>query len=174
MTALGFPPGSFDAAVCAFGIFFVEDMDKQLAHMASVVKPGGRVMISSFEENYFSPLKEKFFARIESFGVPPHPQAWRRIANEAGCKEFFMKAGLTDVEVLRKNVGYYLDSALDWWDIVWNAGLRRMVTRLSTEDQERFRQEHLAEVEGVRTDKGIWLDVEVLYTSGRKQAPVAK
>jgi len=32
-------------------------------------------------------------------------------------------------------------------DVVWNAGFRRMVSQLSTKDQERFKREHLDEVE---------------------------
>ena len=170
MQNLGFPVGQFDIAVCAFGIFFVEDMDAQLAHIVSAVKPGGRIMISCFEESYFYPLKEMFFTRIEAYGVPPHPQAWRRIANEAGSRDLFSKAGLTDIDVRKKNVGYNLRSAEDWWEIVWNAGLRRMVTRLNAEDRERFRSEHLQEVEALRTKEGIWLDVGVLYTIGTKPA----
>jgi ubiquinone/menaquinone biosynthesis C-methylase UbiE len=170
MQNLGFPIGLFDIAVCAFGIFFIEDMDAQLAHIVSAVRPGGRIMISCFEESYFYPLKEMFFTRIEAYGVPSHPQAWRRIANEAGSKELFHKAGLRDINVHKKNVGYNLRSADDWWEIVWNAGLRRMVTRLTAEDQERFKREHLQEVEALRTKEGIWLDVGVLYTIGTKPA----
>jgi SAM-dependent methyltransferase len=170
MQNLGFPASLFDIAVCAFGIFFVEDMDAQLSRIVSAVRPGGRIMISCFEESYFYPLKEMFFARIEAYGVSSHPQAWRRIANEAGCKDFFTKAGLKDIDVQKKNVGYNLRSAEDWWEIVWNAGLRRMVTRLTAEDQVRFKREHLQEVEALGTKEGIWLDVGVLYTIGTKPA----
>ena len=59
-------------------------------------------------------------------------------------------------------------SAGEWWDIVWNAGFRRLVAQLSQKDQERFKREHLEEVGTLRTDKGIWLDVGVLYTVGTK------
>jgi ubiquinone/menaquinone biosynthesis C-methylase UbiE len=170
MQNLGFPAGLFNVAVCAFGIFFVEDMDAQLSHIASAVKPGGRIMISNFQESYFHPLKDLMTKRLEIYGVQMPPQIWKRIANEAGCRQLFEKAGLTDIRVEQKNVGYYLDNAGQWWDIVWNAGYRRMVARLSAEDQERFKREHLQEVEALRTKKGIWLDVGVLYTIGRKPA----
>jgi ubiquinone/menaquinone biosynthesis C-methylase UbiE len=169
MASLGFPEHAFDAAVCAFGIFFADDMERQLSRIASVVKPGGRIMISSFQENYFSPLKELFFGRLAAYGAPAPPQTWRRIASEAGCREFFAQAGLLDVRVETKNVGYFLNSAEEWWDIVWNAGLRRMVTRLAPHEQERFKQEHVREVESLGTREGIWLDVGVLYTSGTKR-----
>jgi ubiquinone/menaquinone biosynthesis C-methylase UbiE len=168
MQNLDFPADRFDVAVCAFGIFFVEDMDAQISHIVSAVRPGGRIMISSFQESYLHPLKNIFFERLETFGVLQPPQTWRRISNEAGCRQLFEKAGLTDIHVDQKNVGYYLESEDEWWDIVWNAGFRRFVTRLSPQDQGRFRREHLKEIEVLRTDKGIWLDVGVLYTAGTK------
>jgi ubiquinone/menaquinone biosynthesis C-methylase UbiE len=162
MQELKFPAGTFDFAVCAFGIFFVMDMETQLAHIASMVKPGGRIMITSFIENYFQPLRDLLF------GVQNPPQAWKSVANETGCRQLFEKAGLTSIRVEQKNVGYYLESADEWWDIVWNAGFRRLVAQLSSPDQERFKREHLKEVGAHRTGKGIWLDVGVLYTVGTK------
>ncbi|MEK6698811.1 MAG: class I SAM-dependent methyltransferase [Nitrospirota bacterium] len=169
MQALGFSDGTFDVAVCAFGIFFVEDMDLQLSHIVSAVKPGGRIMISNFQENYFHPLKDLMAKRLEAYGVQMPPQTWKRIANETGCRQLFEKAGLTNIRVEQKNVGYYLERADEWWDIVWNAGFRRMVARLSPPDQERFKKEHLEEIGALRTDKGIWLDAGVLYTVGTKE-----
>jgi ubiquinone/menaquinone biosynthesis C-methylase UbiE len=168
MQDLGFPDGAFDAAVCAFGIFFVNDMEAQLAHIASRVKPGGRVMISNFQESYFHPLKELFINRIAAYGVQDPPQAWKRIAHQAGCRQLFESAGLTNIRVEQKNFGYYLGNADGWWDIVWNVGFRRLVAQLSQQDQERFKQEHLEEIGKLGTDKGIWLDIGVLYTVGTK------
>jgi 2-polyprenyl-3-methyl-5-hydroxy-6-metoxy-1,4-benzoquinol methylase len=168
MQSLGFSENRFDIAVCAFGIFFVPDMEAQLVHISSRVKPGGRIMISNFQENYFSPLKELFFDRIAGYGVPDPPQTWKHIAHEQGCRELFENAGLTDIHVETKNIGYFLDSAEDWWSIVWNAGLRRMVNQLSATDQQRFKREHLREIEALGTEKGILLDIGVLYTAGTK------
>jgi len=166
MQNLGFSNRPFDAAVCAFGLFFVQDMETQLSHIASQVKPGGRVMISNFQESYFHPLKEMLMDRLAAYGVQSPPQAWKRIAHEEGCRQLFQTAGLEQITVEKKNVGYYLNDAGEWWDIVWNAGFRRLVSQLSEQDQERFKGEHLAEVEKLRTKDGIRLDVGVLYTTG--------
>ena len=111
MQDLPFPAGAFDAAVCAFGIFFVTDMETQLAHIASPVKPGGRVMTSNFQESYFHPLKDLFINRLSAYGVQNPPQAWKRIAHEEGCRRLFASAGLIDVRVEERNVGYHLGSA---------------------------------------------------------------
>jgi len=168
MQRLEFPDNSFDAAVCAFGIFFVEDMETQLAHIASKVRPDGEIAITSFQENYFSPLKELFYGRLAAFGVQSPPQTWKRIAHEDACRDLFAKAGLNRIDVEARNVGYYLNSAEDWWSIVWNAGLRRMVNQLPEQDRKKFKHEHLQEVDARRTGEGIWLDVGVLYTIGAK------
>ena len=166
MQALPVSERAFDAAVCAFGIFFVLDMEAQLAHIASRVRPGGRVMISCFQEGYFHPLKDLFIDRIKAYGVDNPPQAWKRIAQEEGNRQLFTSAGLDDVRVEARNVGYHLKDPAEWWDIVWNAGYRRLVAQLSAVDQERFKKEHLAEIETLRSPDGIWLDVGVLYTTG--------
>ena len=90
MTALGFPADSFDVALCAFGIFFVDDMDTQLAHIASVVKPGGKIVISSFQaEHYFHPFREMMIARLRSYAVAIPPPNWQRVGDEGACSALF-------------------------------------------------------------------------------------
>jgi ubiquinone/menaquinone biosynthesis C-methylase UbiE len=165
MTALEFPSATFDVAVCAFGLFFVEDMRTQLAHIASVVKPGGTVMVTGYhEDHYFHPLRELMLARLERYGVAIPPQTWKRIGNERACVALFDEAGLVNARVEARNVGYFLDGAEHWWDVVWNAGFRRLVGQLSPADLDRFKREHLEEVGGLTTTDGLWLDAGVLHT----------
>jgi len=171
MTALGFPSATFDVAVCAFGLFFVEDMRTQLAHIASVVKPGGTVMVTSYhEDHYFHPLRELMLARLERNGVAIPPQTWKNIGNERACVAMFDAAGLANPRVEARNVGYFLDGAERWWDVVWNAGFRRLVSQLSPAELDRFKQEHLREIEVLRTKDGLWLDVGVLCTLATRPA----
>ncbi len=168
MQDLGFPADSFDAAICSFGIFFVNDMDAQLSHIVATVKPGGQVAITSFQENYFQPLIKLMADRLTSYGAQMPPQTWKRIATEEGCRRLFEQTELQNIRVEQKNVGYYLDNADEWWDIIWNGGFRRLVNQLSVKDQERFRDEHLQEVNALKAKDGIWLDVGVLFTTGTK------
>lgn len=168
MQALRFEPATFDAAICAFGIFFVEDMESALAHIASKVKPGGTVAICNFQKDYFFPLRKLLMDRLAAYGVPLPPQTWERIATEAGCRELFEKAGLRDVRVEPKNMGYFLADENEWWDVVWNAGFRRMLSQLPPADLPRFRHEHLQEVAALVTPQGLWLDIGVLFTAGIK------
>jgi ubiquinone/menaquinone biosynthesis C-methylase UbiE len=115
MQALEFGKDKFDAVTCAFGIFFVEDMETQLSRIASTVKPGGTVAICNFQEDYFYPLKDLMSKKLAEYGIQQPPQPWKHIATEAGCKTLFEKAGIRDIRVEQKNMGYYLADETEWW-----------------------------------------------------------
>ncbi len=166
MQDLRFADASFDAAVCAFGIFFVEDMETTLAQIATKVRPGGAVAICNFQKDYFFPLRKLLTDRLAAHGVPLPPQTWERIASEAGCRTLFATAGLRDVRVEAKNMGYWLADENEWWDVVWNAGFRRMLSQLPAADLPRFRADHLREVAALKTPQGLRLDIGVLFTVG--------
>lgn len=168
MQAMEFTTAWFDVAICAFGIFFVDDMDTQLAHMAKMVKPGGTIAICNFQEDYFYPLRDLLIKKLKNYNIQQPSQVWTRIANDAGCKELFKKAEIHNIHVEQKNMGYFLSSEREWWDVIWNAGFRSLVSQLSPSDLERFRQEHMQEVAALKTKDGIWLDIGVLYTTGTK------
>lgn len=168
MQQLSFSDNVFDVATCAFGIFFVEDMEGQLKHIASKVKAGGKVAVTCFYDNAFLPLIDLFFQRIAQFSIEKPPLAWKRISTEERVGALFQTASLSKIKVQRKNVGYYLSSANEWWDLIWYAGFRALLNQLSPQQLEKFKAEHLAEIQSLATDEGIWLDVEVLYAVGIK------
>lgn len=168
MQSLTFPDGSFDAAVCAFGLFFVEEMERQLRHIAQKVRPGGKVLISCFYEGSFSPCVDLFLDLIEQYGIERPPLRWKRIATEKRCISLFRDAGLTEVRADRKDLGYFLESADKWWDVVWNGGFRGLVEQLPAGDTQKFRDEHLTEIEKLLTEDGIWLNLGVLHVAGTR------
>jgi ubiquinone/menaquinone biosynthesis C-methylase UbiE len=157
----------FDVATCAFGIFFVADMPAALAHIASAVKPGGKVVLSCFAVNYMEPLRTMLVERLEKeYGVQPTPPMWKQIGTEEGSHKLFSDAGLGDIKAEKRQMGYFLPNAEAWWQVIWNAGFRRMLTGLGPEALARFRADHLHEIDGLRTGEGIWMDVSVLFTCG--------
>ena len=136
--------------------------------MADKTKPGGTVVITSFTENTFLPLNEMFLDRIQQYGVELPPMTWKRIATKEKSVSLFNHAGLKNIKCHQIDAGYYLKSAEQWWDLLWNAGYRGLILQLSDEDTKQFKQEHLAEIQKLATDNGIWMDVNVLYTIGYK------
>jgi len=160
---------SYDAATCAFGIFFAPDMELQLREIAKNVKTGGKVALTVFHDEAFLPLVETFFARLKQYGVEIPPLLWQRIGTEAKLTALFQGAGLKDIRVNRKNLGYYLKDTEEYWDVIWYAGFRGLVNQLSERDLEVFKAEHLKEVQAISSKSGIWLNIDLLFAIGQKE-----
>lgn len=169
MQTLELTNNHYDAATCAFGIFFTTDMEQQLREISKKVKIGGKIAVSGFHDDAFLPIIETFFTRLRRYGVEISPLSWKRIGTEAKVSTLFQSVDLKNIRVKRKNIGYYLKNADEYWDIIWYAGFRGLVNQLSSCDLEVFKTEHLREVQAMSSKKGIWLNVEVLFTIGEKQ-----
>ncbi|MCI5144792.1 MAG: methyltransferase domain-containing protein [Candidatus Electrothrix sp. AR3] len=169
MQEIDFPDAHFDIVMSAFSIFFIEDMKKQLLHMREKVKYDGKIIIITFYENTFSPLIDLFLQRLKQYAIEPPVIAWRRVATQEQCISLFKEIRLDKVKNERLECGYYIKDASDWWYIIWNVGLRGLVDQLSPNELVQFKKEHLAEVQELASDQGIWLEMSALYTVGTQR-----
>jgi ubiquinone/menaquinone biosynthesis C-methylase UbiE len=169
MQALDFPDGHFDIAVSAFSIFFVDDMQKQLSHIAQKVKSGGKIIMTTFYENAFTPMIGIFLDHLKVYGIEPPTLTWKRVARRRHCNSLFMDAGLQHVRSERMEFGFYLENAFQWWHIVWNGGFRGLFNKMASDDLQQFKREHLGEIDRLASDRGIWLEMSVLYTLGSRK-----
>lgn len=166
---LNFSDNSFDRVICASGIFFFPDMLAGLRDWLRVIKPGGIVAFSSFGESAFNPMREMYANRIETYGVElPKSRGFHRLNTADKCRDLMQEAGIAAIDLHQEQLGYYLRDLDDWWDIILHTGFRHSLSQIEPEKLEQFKVEHLAEVEKLATDKGIWLDVPVFFTLGRK------
>ena len=167
-TALDFRSGYFDSVACAYALFFLPDMQAGLNEWRRVLKPGGSVMFTSFGPAAFRPMLDLFMARLAHHGVVTDPAASARLKDPARCRQLLTAAGLTDIEIVTEQLGYHLKDATDWWEIIYNAGFRGMLDKLAPHSRDVFQHEHVQEVEKLVTESGLWLDVETLFSFGRK------
>lgn len=159
----------FDVITCGFGLFFLPDMAAALQHWLRVLKPGGRIIFTSFTQNAFMPYAQQFRQGIEQLGIVlPANTAWQRLSDAAACQQLTTHAGFADAQSQITQMGYHLSSENDWWEIISNSGFRRFLDMLNTEQQQLFRVQHLAEIAQQKGKDGLWLDVEVIFTRARK------
>ncbi len=169
---LSYAEKSFDAVICAFGIFFLPEMLAGPREWKRVVREAGVVAFSAFGETAFQPISDLFEARMRAYGVTfpiaRHPFSWQRLMSLEQCLTLLQDAGLEQIEGRSEQLGYYLRTPQEWWEIVWNSGFRGPVSQLSPEHLEQFKMEHLAEVGQLATDQGIWLDIAAFFAWGHK------
>lgn len=165
---LDFPEGSFDVATSSFGLFFLADMTRALGNISDVVKPDGKIAISTFTGSAFEPMAEVFIKRYESYGKEVPPLSWRRLATPDLIEEQFKAVGINQVAVHHEPMGYRMTSAQMWWDVVWNAGWRSLLNQLTEEEQAEFKDVHMEEISELIGDEGVWFNTEVLIAIGEK------
>ncbi len=167
---LDFRAAYFDSVVCSYGLFFLPDMPAALREWQRVLKPSGGLMFTSFGAAAFRPMIDLFMARFEGYCPGARPVAASKLNTAELCREVLVSAGLTDVEVAGEPLGYHLKGATDWWEVVYNSGLRGLLDQLPADARFTFQREHMQEVGRLVTDQGLWLNVETLFSFGRKPA----
>lgn len=165
---LEFKSDYFDAVMCSFGIFFLPDMNAALSNWLRVLKPGGQVAFTIFGETAFKPMADLFRSQIEEYGVVFDDAAWQTLKHAQDCQDLLEAAGAVDIRVVEKQMGYHLNEASNWWDVIWNSGFRGYIEQLNPEQLNDFRTKHLQSVDELVTDKGLWMDVSVLFAGGKK------
>ncbi len=171
---LPFEDSSFDAVLCASSIFFLPDLAAALREWVRGVRPGGVVAFQGYGDTAFEPQSTLFERRIRGYGVtlasPTRPFSWQRLTAPDDYHSLLEETGCTRIIVREEQVGYFLTSPDEWWDIVWNSGFRGPVAQLAPDRLDQFKREHLAEVAELASDKGIWLDVPAIAAVGTRDA----
>jgi ubiquinone/menaquinone biosynthesis C-methylase UbiE len=172
---LEFRPDYFDAIGCSFGLFFLQDMLAALKSWFQILKPNGRLMFTSFAPSALQPMTTMLFEDLRAVGLALRDDetggSAGRLPSQDYCSDLLQEAGYIDVSSESRQLGLQLGKAEDWWEVVWNAGLRGYVELLDPEQLADLRDRHLPRIEQLRTENGIWMDVETWFSGGKK--PVA-
>lgn len=92
---------------------------------------------------------------------------WQRIADTEVFRGLLVDAGFEAIEFAEQQLGFHLQAALEWWDVLWNTGFRSPLMALDAAQLEQFQQQHLAQVGGQFSGGTCWLDIPVIFASAR-------
>ncbi len=167
---LEFRANYFHSVVCSYGLCLLPDMSRALRDWVRVLRPGGRLVFTSFATSAFQPMFDDFVARLEAYGVPLDrlPRASRRITSLDHCRQLLVDAGLTEVSAEQVPIGYHLRDETEWWEVVKGTAMRGLFDQLAGDRKETFRSEHLSWVASQKTENGLWLDARTRVASGLK------
>lgn len=163
MVAPAYPDGSFDAVLCASALFFAADPIEAIRAWRRVLRPGGRVIFTSFGAGLGGEQMGRFWAHVGRV-MPPPPPMKRFDAVE--CVPMLTAAGFEDVRVVEEDLDYFVDGVEAWWREVWAGLTRQPLLRLTPEEREAFRREHLEEVADLVTADGMRMPVPAIFAIG--------
>lgn len=162
MTALEFPDDHFDGVICVFGIFFVQDMESQVAKLWRLVKPGGQFAITTWGPRIFAPAYGIWLSAVQRV----HPDLysafnpWDRITTTEAVHKLFADAGIQTVEVTAESGSQVLQSPSDFWTIALGSGLRWIIEQMSEETSLDVKQEVVRRLAKTTVDR---VETNVIY-----------
>jgi ubiquinone/menaquinone biosynthesis C-methylase UbiE len=148
MERLGYPDGHFDAVVSVFSIFFVSDMARQVRELWRVVRPGGRLAVTTWGPRVLEPGTSIWWNAVKE--VRPDlvntVSPWDRLVEPQAVRDLLREAGIIEAEIAAEDGRQALRSPEEWWTIVLGSGFRWTVEQLGRDAAERVRSITLAQI----------------------------
>jgi len=159
---LNFPSGAFDAIICVFGLFFVPDMEGAVEELWRMVKPGGKLAITTWGPRLFEPVNTQFWESVQSERADLYKKfnPWDRITDPTAVRELLARSNIRECRVMAEAATHPLRTPDDWWTIILGTGYRGTVEQLSRDAQERVRQ---ANLNYIRENGIAAIEVNVIY-----------
>jgi ubiquinone/menaquinone biosynthesis C-methylase UbiE len=134
-------PTPFDAVVCVFGVFFAADPTAFVRVMASQLRPGGAVAVTTWGPSLFEPGNSIFWEEVARLRPELHRayNPWDDLVTVGQVETLLAAGGLHQVHADLVPGEQPLDDPSAFWDVVLGSGLRGTVDQLDTEQAEHLR-----------------------------------
>jgi O-methyltransferase/aklanonic acid methyltransferase len=131
---LDFPDAAFDAVLCGFGIMFFPDQAGALGEFRRVLKPGGRLGVSTWR----APQTSDLHAVLAALGFKlPQPPGW--ITEAAMLSDLLTRAGFADVRVAAETQAFRYAAIEEYWQQARGTGMRQALDPLDEAQAGRVR-----------------------------------
>ncbi|MCG8435749.1 MAG: class I SAM-dependent methyltransferase [Gammaproteobacteria bacterium] len=154
MLDLGLPDAGFDAVVCVFGIFFVPDIAAAVRELWRMVRPGGKLVVTTWGRDFFKPAGDFFWECIRGERPDLHKSfnPWDLICEPDSLRAVMRQGGVEKAEIIMEAGKHKIASAEDWWAMVMGSGLRGTVEQLHDGARDDVRDANLAyiDLEGIK------------------------
>ena len=167
MLNLGLPRSDFDAVVCVFGIFFVPDMRAGVQALWEVVRPAGKLAITTWGPRWFEPATTAFWNAVREVRPDLYKafNPWDRICDPASVRALLAEGGIQEVEVFAEPGEHPIPSSEAWWSAVLGSGYRGTLDQLDTIDRQKVRNANLTYIR----DSGVTsVEANVVYAIATK------
>jgi SAM-dependent methyltransferase len=157
--ATGYDDASYDVVVCVFGVFFVADMSGFVREMWRMVRPGGRLAVTTWGPGVWEPATGMFWDSVRDLRPDLHRAVnpWEQITTPEALAALLAAGGVDAPEAAAVPGRQALDSPDDFWDVVLGSAYRGTVDVMDEPEREALRAAVLdrvrrAEVTEIRTD----------------------
>lgn len=158
---------TFDAVICVFGIFFLPDMIAGVRNLWRLVRPGGRLAITTWGGRVFEPGRTAFLqaVRKERSDLYKESGPWDLISEPSGVAALLRDGGAPADDILAESGRQALDAPEDFWTIAMGSGYRGTLEQMDAATRERVRQ---ATVDSLTKQNVRSIETNAIYAIARK------
>lgn len=164
------PAGSYDLVASSLVLFFLPEPLEPLRRWRDLVKPGGRLGISTFgdRDDTWVQIDEAFKPYLPPFLLDARTSGSRGpFAADEGVEDLFRSAGLDSVRTAGQEVVSVLRDPEHWVQWSWSHGQRAMWEFVPEADRPKVQAQATAVLETMRGSDGhVELRQRVRYTVG--------
>ena len=163
------PDQSFDVVFCQLGLMFIEDKNAALREMHRVLRPGGRLYLSTALPNRFFDVLDRAVARNVSQEASAFVHAVFSVNDPAELRKLLVSAGFDPKQIGPNVRQVQLPAPRDFmWQYIYCTPLMALLPQSGTPQTEALEREVTAGWQPWVNDEGMSLEQAVLVASARR------
>lgn len=172
---LKFNDNYFDIVLAGFCVFFFPDPALALREIRRVLKPGGRVALTTWGKtdtrDWNIELAKKHLPPETDPKIVPH-LVTMKFEDPAGIKEALALAGFRGIVVADEQKDFFYKSKDEWWQTQYSHGIRGTLEKVEKangkDGLERFKKDAFAMLDRLETPDGYRQTMKTFYTTAHK------
>jgi ubiquinone/menaquinone biosynthesis C-methylase UbiE len=177
---LQFPDQVFDRVLCGFAIFFFPQPYQALSEFHRVLKPGGRIGLTTFDKLFYE--QWRWFDDLVEGYIPPEPGSNQPAKSPSpqqpefdkpeGLEVLLTATGFANIQIISETNEFVYADEEEYWSTLWSLGIRATLQQIEKErGQEgllRFKVDVWKRLQAFKGVDGIHQPFSVLFAVATK------
>lgn len=162
---LDFPDNSFDYVFCGFGLFFLPSIPTALAEFKRVLKPKGKLVVSTWgEDSTLDLLINEEIKKISATNSLIASPLW----SDEELDRLLKEASFEDVQIFEEIKTFSHETAEEWWNSLWSHATRAKFEQIPSDQLSNLREKVISKATSLGKQNGLSEDLQVFYGIAQK------
>lgn len=162
---LDFPDHSFDYVFCGFGLFFLPSIPTALAEFKRVLKPQGKLVVSTWgKDSTLDLLINEEIQKISQTNSLIATPLW----SDKDLSRVLKEASFDAIQIFEETKTFSHETAEAWWDSLWSHAIRAKLEQISPDQLSNLREKVISAATSLGQHNGLTEDLQVFYGVAEK------